>query len=73
MTQVTTAQEKTSHFESTYGDTGKYNYPKLCNLSIRTAINTLLKMLLPPLQITNSQYLTYIGQKSTQNTFTLVL
>lgn len=69
MTKVTTVQEKTSHFKSIYRDTGNYNQPKLHNLSISTAINTSLKMLLPPHSIRNSQYLTNKDHKSTQKNF----
>lgn len=69
MTKVTKAQEQTSHFKSIYRDTGNYNQPKLHNLSISTAINTSLKMLLPPHPIITSQYLTIKDHKSTQKNF----
>lgn len=69
MTKVTIAQEQTSHFKSIYRDTGNYNQPKLHNLSISTAINTSLKMFLPPQPIINSQYLTNKDRKSTQKNF----
>lgn len=69
MTKVTTAQEQTSHFKSIYRDTGNYNQPKLHNLSISTATNTSLKMLLPPHPIIKSQYLTNKDHKSTHKTF----
>lgn len=69
MTKVTAAQEQTSHFKSIYRDTGNHNQPKLHNLSISTATNTSLKMLLPPHPTINLQYLTNKDRKSTQKTF----